>query len=302
MLRRMLFRAVDIRSAKGLTPAAGDPGHVLTWRGLSIRIWYGLLSIWALMMAGHGLVVLTSGHAHAGEHFALATTPAWKILATGATVVICWTAGRSVLAFQSLVVGWTAWLASDRLWTAQPHDSSPLISGLATVAIWLMPVVLLRPRRRELFSFRARTSPALLLLAVVAVPFTWYAVGQGHLADDPGAVEGVTYATTGLGVVLAFQVVHAALRPHSGRSALAYGVAASAAIAGFASVAWPHDFGSFGRLWGALVAAWAGVLLAVLWLSVRTVARVDGASGKAGPVGEYDELHPVAGSELGLDA
>jgi hypothetical protein len=282
-------------------PAAPDGGHTPAWRSLAIRVWYGLLSVWALMMAGHGLFVMASGHAHTGEHFALVTVPAWKMLATGGTIVICWTAGRSVLAFQSLVVGWAAWLVSDQLWTAQPHDSSPLISGLATVAIWLMPVVLLRPRRKELFSFRPRMSPAILLSAAAAAPFIWYAVGQGHLAVDPGAADGVTYATTGLGVVLAFQTVHVALRPHSGRTALAYGVAACAAIVGLASVVWPHDFGGFGHLWGALVAAWGGVLMAVLWLSMRSVPRRTGASDKASTVGEDDELHPVAGAELGLD-
>lgn len=117
-----------------------------------------------------------------------------------------------------------------------------------------------------------------MLAVAAAAPFTWYAVGQGHLADDPGAAEGVTYATTGLGVVLAFQAVHAVLRPRPGRTALIYGVTACAAVAGLASVAWPHDFGSFGRLWGALAAAWAGVLLGRVWSSARSVARGNGES------------------------
>ena len=93
------------------------------WRVWTIRIWYALLGVWALAMS-HSVVSLALGHAGPGERFGSGAVTAWKLLAVGGVFGIWWTGGRSVVAFQSLVVGWVGWLGSERLYAVAPPDDT----------------------------------------------------------------------------------------------------------------------------------------------------------------------------------
>lgn len=238
----------------------------------SIRVWYGLLGLWALSMA-RGVVLVALGHADPGESFGYATVTAWKLLATGWVLGICWTGGRSVVAFQALVVGWSAWLMADRLWAVDLVESPWVISTAVTFVLWILPVVVLRPDRRQLLRLRAEPSATLLPLALAAaVPLVIYAVRQGDLADSPTDPEPIIYVMSGLGLVLATQAVLAALRP-AGSRWLPRLVAITAAWAGLAAIIWPHDIGSFGTAWGIVLVIWAFLF--------ATAAEVEGRRGRA---------------------
>jgi hypothetical protein len=229
------------------------------WLVWVIRGWYGLLSLWALSMA-RGVVELGLGEAGPGESFGYATVTAWKLLATGGVLVICWTGGRSVVAFQATVVGLVAWSVSEMLWVAQPVDASPVLSTVASLVIWFLPLIALRPNRRELFRLQAHPSAVLLLVAVVAaVPLAIDAQRKGDLVLAPSLAEyHVPSLMTGLGCVLAAQAVFAALRP-AGNRWLPRAVALTAAWSGLAAIVWPEDIGSFGTVWGAALIVWACV-------------------------------------------
>jgi hypothetical protein len=154
-------------------------------------------------------------------------------------------------------VGWSAWLLSDRLWAVTPVGESGLFTLAVTVVLWLLPLITLRPHRRELIQVGFQPSAILLPMAMAAaVPLVIYAVHQGAQAADPNGLTS-PYVMTGLGVVLAVQGVFSALRP-AGNRWLAPLVAA-AAWAGLAAIAWPLDAGSFGTAWGAALIAWAAL-------------------------------------------
>lgn len=227
------------------------------WRVWTIRIWYGLLSLWALSMSA-GVVRLALGQAGPGERFAYATVTAWKLLAVGGVLAICWTGGRSVVAFQAVACGQLCWILAESLYAAQPADATPVGSAVGTVVLWLVPLLLLQPDRRELLRLRTQPSAILLPLALAAaVPLAIYAAHQGNLANDPAHADSVSaYDTTLLGVVLAGQAVFAALRPRC-TVWLPRLVALAAAWIGLAGVIWPDDMGSIGRGWGAAVIAGA---------------------------------------------
>jgi hypothetical protein len=236
------------------------------WRVWTIRVWYGLLSLWALSMA-QGIFLLALGRADQGDRFGFAAVPTWKLLATGAVLVICWTGGRSVVAFQALIVGWISWTLGDQLWAVQPADSTPIMSAIATIVLWFLPLLLLRPHRKELLHLRLQPSAILLPLALAAaVPQVIYAVRQGDLATDPtgaGAGHDMT-----LSVVLAGQFVFAALRP-GGSVWLPRLVALAGAWVGLAAIIWPNDLGSFGRGWGAALIGGALVFAAAAEVETR---------------------------------
>jgi hypothetical protein len=243
-------------------PLSADEGERWArWRVWGIRIWYGLLSVWTLLMA-QGVVALALGQAGPGERFVYATVTAWKLLAIGGILWICWTAGRSVVAFQAVVVGWVGWLGSERLFAVQPEDATPVASAITTVVLWLLPLVLLRPHRGQLLRVHARPSVILLPLALVAaVPLCLYAVRQGDLATGLTGLVDARYAACGLGAVLAVQAVYAALRPRSSRWLPRF-VALVAAWIGLAATIWPHDLTSLGRGWGFALICWALVFVA----------------------------------------
>jgi hypothetical protein len=238
------------------TAAAAERETWPRWRVWTIRIWYGLLTLWALSMS-RGVVELALGQAAPGERFGYGAVTAWKLLALGGVFWVCWTAGRSVVAFQALLVGWIGWLISERLYAVAPAGDNPISAAIATVILWLLPLALLRPHRRQLLHLDLRPGAILLPLALAAaVPLSIYAVRQGDLATGPANFAKVYYSACSLGAVLALQALFAALRPAGGRWLPRY-VALAAAWIGVLAVIWPHDLTSPGRAWGAALVGWA---------------------------------------------
>ena len=226
------------------------------WRVWSIRIWYGLLGLWALSMS-QGVVRLLLGDAGADERFTYVVVSAWKLLALGGVLGVCWTGGRSVVAFQAVVVGWVGWFGSERLYAVPPPDATKVGSIATTVVLWLLPLVLLRPHRRELLHIHARPGVILLPLALVAaVPLSVYAVRQGGLVTGLGDAQDIYYVSCGLGLVLAVQTLFAGFRPRGSRWLPRF-VTLVAACAGLAAISWPHDVTSPGRGWGIALVCWA---------------------------------------------
>jgi hypothetical protein len=179
----------------------------------------GALIVWVLAVGASAMLGDVGPH----DHFGAAAVTAWKLLAVGAVIGICWTGGRSVVAVQAMVVGWVAWSASEALLAAQPPDATPLASAAITVVFWLLPVVLLRPHRRELLRLHLHPSVILLPLALgAAVPLSVYAVHQGQGTTGPDFTGADMCA---LGVVLALQAVFASLRPRGTCGARKLGVA-----------------------------------------------------------------------------
>src|SRR5258706_1840185 len=242
------------------TPAEEDERWP-RWRVWGIRIWYGLLSLWALSMA-RGAVILALGQVVPDERFGYAAVTAWKLLAVGGVLWICWTGGRSVVAVQSLVVGWVGWLGSEQLFAVRPADDTPIVAAILTVVLWLVPLVLLRPHRGQLLHVRARPRAILLPLALAAaVPLCLYAVRQGDFATGLNGPVVVFYSACGLGVVLAMQAVYAALRPDGNRWLPRF-VALVAAWIGLAATMWPHALTSPGLRWGLALVCWALLFVA----------------------------------------
>jgi hypothetical protein len=97
------------------------------------------------------------------------------------------TVGRSGVAFQSLVVGWAGWFLSERPFSAPPHpDETPILSFVTTWVLWLLPLVLLHPHRRELIRLELRPNATLLPLALAAaVPLSIYSVHQETWPSTP---------------------------------------------------------------------------------------------------------------------
>jgi hypothetical protein len=239
---------IQIRHSR--TTSANENERWAGRRVWAIRIWYGLLSLWALSMA-HGAVTLLLGNAAPGEHFGSGMVTALKLLAVGGALGICWTGGRSIVAFQALAVGLAAWLASERLFAVPTPIGSLIPTILVSAALWLLPLILLSPQRRQLLRPQVRPSAILLPLALAAtVPLWIYAVRQGDLSISD------TEDASSIGVVLAAQILFAALRPRGSRWLPRF-VALATAWIGVLTVIWPHDLTSPGRAWGAVLICWA---------------------------------------------
>ena len=252
---------MDIRVARSDPTEEEELQRWPRWRVLAIRVWYGLLGLWALLMA-QGVVTLALGQVASDERYGYWTVSAWKLLAIGGVLGVCWTGGRSVVAFQSVVLGWVGWSGAERLFASSPPDETPVLSALTTVALWLLPLILLRPCRRELLRVRARPSVILLALAVVAaVPLCWYAVRQGDLATGLYGRAVIYYSACQLGIVLTVQATFAAVRPRGSRWLPRF-VALATAWIGLAAIIWPHDLTSPGRGWGIALGCWALVFVA----------------------------------------
>jgi hypothetical protein len=253
----MAFMTINTQGADTAERAEGRAWP--RWRVWLIRGWYALLSLLTLSM-GSGAFRLVLGEPEAGQHFAYGAVTVLKLLAMGGVFAICWTGGRSVVAFQFLVVGAFAWSVSEMLWAAPPVDWTPGSSFLASAVIWFLPLILLRPNRRELVSLSLRPSAVLVILAVLlAVPALINATHLGGLAE-PGADE-VFYDMSSLWVVVAAQALFSALRPRGSRW-LPRIIALAAGWLGLLAVVWPEDLASPGRAWGAALIVWA-VLFAV---------------------------------------
>jgi hypothetical protein len=250
------------------TTSAAETERWPRWRVWTIRIWYALLGVWTLAMS-HSVVSLALGQAGPGERFGSGAVTAWKLLAVGGVFGICWTGGRSVVAFQSLVVGWVGWLGSERLYAVAPPDETPVASAITTVILWLLPLALLRPHRRQLLHLDLRPSAILLPLALVAaVPLSIYAVRQGGLVTELTGPAKFYYSACGLGAVLAVQAIYASLRPRRSRWLPRF-VALAAAWIGLLAVIWPHDLTSPGRAWGAVLICWALLFAAAAEVETR---------------------------------
>ena len=268
--------------SNGPASAPKSVGHVWPrWRVWAIRVCYGLLSLLTLAMS-HGVVDLLTGQAGPGFHYFAGAVTAFKFLAVGGVFVICWTGGRSVLAFQALVVGQICWLVSPALFAVQPTGSTPVSTLFATAAIWFGPLILFRPNRRDLFRLDAYPSAILLPLALAAtVPLAIYAVHQGNNALDPTEGAGDPWRDMcGLGLVLAAQAVFAALRPRGTRW-LPRLVALAAAWVGTLALIWPHDHTSPGAGLGAALVGWAVVFAVGAEFEARRSASL--ASRLPGP-------------------
>ena len=270
----MVFMTIN---TQGPDTVSADVRRWPTWRVWSIRVWYGLLSLLTLSM-GSGAIRLVMGEPEAGQHFGFGAVTVLKFLAMGGVFAICWTGGRSVVAFQFLVVGSVAWSVSEMLWALPPADSTPVASALSGVVVQFLPLILLRPHRRELLSLQLRPSAVLLALAVLlAVPAVINAAQLGGLAM-PGADESF-WDMSSLWVVVAVQALFAALRPRDSRW-LPRIIAVATGWLGLLAVLWPEDLASPGRAWGAALIVWAILFGAAAELGNRQVA--DSTAG-AGP-------------------
>ena len=205
------------------------------------------------------------GSAESVQRYAyLASTP-WKLLSLGGALVILWTAGRSVLATQMLAIGLACWTA---LSLATLQHGSGLLGTLVLSLIFLAPVVLLRPSRRDLLRFAAAPDRILLLLAgIAAAPLLAYALHNATAArelDPNGTPAELRFDMAGLGLILVTSGLIAALRPR-GTSILPSLVGAAAVWTGVAAMLFPSNQASPGQLGGALLIGWGAGWLAWSW-------------------------------------
>ena len=247
------------------------------WRTIAIRTWAALLTAFTLMMA-QGIVLIAS--APTDERFMYATSSVWKLLSLGAVAVVMWTGGRSVAAYWAIAVGQLTWLVAGLI-EPQP-DANGVVVGMVNILIFYGPLVLLRPRRRELL--RPDFRPDLVLLGTAAfggVPlglFAWQLRSQvsGELGFD----------MVGLYLALAVFSLLAALRP-DGTPWLAVAVATAAVLVAVAACVRPHDQASAGAVGGALLLCWAAVLLIGTW--IRRLGGGRGGQATRGLSGGHGE-------------
>jgi hypothetical protein len=256
-------QAVDVG-----TPADAPPrsGRALRARRLAIRVIYGLLSLWTLMMA-LGLGMLLAGKVPAGSYaFAAAGTTAWKLLSVGGYLVIMWTAGRSVVAVQWVLVGQVTWLIAELMAPQDPTEGvgALVIRYAVNTLIFLGPWLLLAPERRQVVHLRAR--PDRVAVAIVALSLPALIVWAQHNSGlqiptiDGNSGEELRFDVTGLALVFATLGIFAALRPSGRRWPLGV-VAAGALYVGIDALATKTtDLASPGLPGGAAFLALAALL------------------------------------------
>lgn len=234
--------------------AADASGHWPRWRVVLIRIWAGLLTGLALVMA-QGIARI--GSAGADERFIYASSTLWKLLSLGGVAFILWTGGRNVAAYWAVAVGQLVWCLAGIL--APQADGSGALLGLVNLTLFYGPLIVLRPRRRELLRPQIHPSRSMLVIALLAcIPLMSQATGvHRYVNGEPG------FDMTGLYLILAAMAVFAALRPHGG-TLLGPAVGAAAVLTGLAAIAYPHDVASAGTLGGTLLVI-GGFIFA--WLS-----------------------------------
>lgn len=237
--------------------------RALRARRVALRVLYGLLSVWAMVMA-HGVVLLLAGQAVPGWSFLFAASSVFKLITLAATVPLAWTAGRRTGAARWLAVGLATWLLAEAI-TGQLRP----LRAVVTVLVWLGPWLLLAPERRQLFTRPAR--PPLLVGAAVAlgvVGSVIWAVRAGRtvpsaipsVVDGPGAVGMLQLDLAGIPLSLAAAVLLAVTA--TARSAVAPFIAGAACTAvGGAGLVWPHDLGSPGTGGGAALLVAGAALL-----------------------------------------
>lgn len=257
-----MARALPIQLSNAPATRAGAETAWPRWRAIAIRALYAPLSAYALLMASGAL---QAGSAESAQRYAyLASTP-WKLVSLGGALVILWTAGRSVLATQMLAVGMACWTA---LSLATLQHGSGLVGTLVLSFIFLVPVVLLRPSRRDLLRFPAAPERRLLLLVgIAAVPllaYGWHNATVARGLDPNGTPAELRFDMAGLGLILVTSGLIAALRPR-GTSILPSIVGAAAVWAGVAAMLFPGNDASPGQLGGALLVGWGAGWLAWTW-------------------------------------
>jgi hypothetical protein len=227
-------------------------------------MFYGLLSLWLLAMSRGAVLAMTDhlpthGSVYYQSPFIHWSVTGWKLLSLGGVLVLAATAGRSVLAFQWLVVGQICWLISDQI--AAEADSGGIVSFLATIVIWNVPWLLASPHRRQAFALKLRPDRTLCVI--------WL------LAALPLIVWTLSYADTGelgaVGIPATLMIVGAwaALRP-SGARWPALCVAITTLWTGAGAIAWPSAAGSPGRAWGLVLIAVGLAVLARITAHERT--------------------------------
>jgi len=233
----------------------------------AIRVIYGLISLMSLTMA-MGLVGLMTGDVPDGPYaFAAAGTTAWKLLSLGGYLVMMWTAGRSVVAVQWVLVGQATWLVADLVAPQDPSESIPalLLRYAATALLYLGPWFLLAPERRDVLHLRARPDRVALAIVAVSLPaiVLWvrHNAGLVIVTADGGSPDELRFDIAGLALVLWTVGLFAALRP-SGRRWPLGAVAAGALYVGTcAALADSKDLANPGLPAGVALIA-SGLLLA----------------------------------------
>lgn len=214
------------------------------WRVILIRVWAGLLTGQALLMA-QGIVMI--GTASPGDRFMYATSTIWKLLSLGGVALLLWTGGRSVVSYWAIAVGQLVWVVAGLLAPAQPGANGPLLN-LVNLVIFYGPLIALRPQRRQLLHPQFQTNLISLCIAVVgSIPLVLFAA---HLARQLKGELG--FDMVGLYLVLPAMGLFAALQPQ-GQRWIAQVVGAGAALTGIAAVVLPHELASPGVLGGALL-------------------------------------------------
>jgi hypothetical protein len=262
----------DSESAVHAAPTHSSPSsssgavHLRRTRIVLLRSFYGLVSLSVLLMANGALSVVV-GHVPAGmSPFAGWVTTAWKLLSLGGALIVCATAGRSIIAIQWFAVGEGCWLLAGVL---APQDGEP--RGLAAVAkaalnltIWLGPWLLLASHRRDILRLRLHPDRMLVLTwCAAAVPLLLWANALRHApleGTDHYAGAELRFDLVGLTVALLVIGGWAALRP-SQQWWPACCVGAAAVWVGGAALVWPRQAASPGIVGGVLAIIAGGVVL-----------------------------------------
>src|SRR4051812_25634218 len=144
-------------------PSAYQHARALRARRVALRLIYGVLAVWTLLMA-QGVVLLAAGQSIAGWDFMFATSTVFTLLSLAAVVPLAWTAGRSVGAARWLALGVLSWLIAEAL-TGQLRP----LESVSMVIIWWGPWLALAPERRRLLIRPPRPgSPRLVAVPAVA--------------------------------------------------------------------------------------------------------------------------------------
>ena len=247
------------------TPTTSSP-RMIRARRVAIRVVYGLISLMTLTMA-MGLVGLVTGGVPDGPYaFVAAGTTALKLLSLGGYLVIMWTAGRSVVAVQWVVVGQLTWLVTELV---APQDPSESVLGLvlqyaAIIAVYLGPWALLAPERREVLHLRARPDRVALAILAVSLPamVLWvrHNAGVAIATVDGGNPDELRFDIVGLALVLWTVGAFAALRPGGRRWPLGVVAAGALYVGTCAAVADSQDLANPGLPAGVALLATGAIL------------------------------------------
>lgn len=239
--------------------------HWPRWRVVLIRVWAGLLTVAALIMA-QGIMII--GSAHADEHFMYASSTVWKLLSLGGVAVVMWTAGRNVAAYWAIAIGQLVWGVAGLL--APQSDGNRALLSLVNLTLLYGPLVALRPRRRELLRPNMRVNSRLLALALIAsIALISHAIRlPRHLSGE------LAFDMVGLYLMLGAMALFAALQPRGGRF-LGRFVGAAAVLTGIAAIAYPHDAASVGHIGGALLIIGGSAFAAIERKEQQRVTRTD---------------------------